>query len=144
VTPGFYTTSLRVTDATNTTFDRPINWTVVNTAPLAQIRRRRFTVGTIYSYTFPSFWRKRQFLMDRDGPAAGIKYQHGRDGVRDPDFGWELRFRTVTIADLTNNTSIGFSYTFRRQSLCDHDRRSAAAGNHLHTVLADADGNRLR
>ena len=82
---GVYTSSLRVTDSASNTFDRPITWTVVNTAPLAQGSLPKAILGIGLLVHFPRLWRERQLLLDRQQSAPGLDDERWWNSVRHPD-----------------------------------------------------------
>ncbi len=117
-TPGFYTTSLRVTDGANTTFDRPIWWTVVNSVPLAQSSPPKGTVGTFYSFTFPPYGGSGNFTWTAGNLPPGLTMSAGGTVSGTPTTAGTYS-TTVNMIDLTNvaqgifpTTTVGFTETF--------------------------------
>lgn len=108
--PGFYTTTLRVTDAVGTTFDRPINWNVVTTVPLSQNSPPKATVGSAYSFTFGRFGGSGNLSFTATNPPSGLSLTSGGVLSGTPTAAGVFN-TTITVTDLTTNISIGFTYT---------------------------------
>ncbi|MCX6629154.1 MAG: Ig domain-containing protein, partial [Candidatus Solibacter sp.] len=111
VTPGFYSTSLRVTDSAGTVFDRPVWYTFVNTAPLDQGSVPKGTVGTGYSYTFHPYGGSGNYSWTATNLPPGLNLSTAGVVTGTPTAAGSYS-ATVTVTDLTNNTAIGFTYTF--------------------------------
>ncbi len=106
--PGSYTTSLRVTDSIGATFDRPVWWTVVNTTLLDQGSLPKATVGAAYSYTFHPYGGSGNFSWTATNLPPGLSISSNGMISGTPAIAGSYS-STVTMTDLTNNTSINYT-----------------------------------
>jgi hypothetical protein len=108
-TPGVYTTSIRVTDSAAATFDSPITWTVVDTTILTQNQWPKATRGQPYSFTMTGYGGSGNYSWSASNLPPGLSMSTSGTISGTPTATGSYN-PSVTITDLTNNTSAGWGY----------------------------------
>ncbi len=111
-TPNLYTTSLRVTDSTNATFDMPITWNVVNLAVVTSTSASipPVTVGAPYSFTFTGFGGSGNYSWSSNNLPPGLSISTSGTVSGTPTTAGAYNY-TITLTDLTSNVSLSFGYS---------------------------------
>jgi uncharacterized protein (TIGR03437 family) len=109
-TPGAYTIPTRLTDSTGAFIDRTITWTVVNTFFTDQNNLLKATVNVPYSYTMHPTGGSGNYSITSTNLPAGLTVSTAGVISGTPTAVGSFSI-TLTLADTTNNTSIGFGYS---------------------------------
>jgi hypothetical protein len=110
-TQGVYTTSIRVTDSTGTSYDRPLTWSVYDDAPVGTgYTLPRAAVGTAYAVTFPGYGGSGNYSFSASNLPAGLSISTGGVLSGSPTASGSFS-PTITIKDLTSNISLGYGYS---------------------------------
>jgi len=107
---GTYTTSIRVTDATTSTYDRPVTWTVIAIAPLNPNTLPNATNGVAYSFTMSGYGGSGNYSWSATSLPAGLTMSAAGMISGTPTTTGSVN-PNITIKDLTSNFSFSFGYT---------------------------------
>ncbi len=110
--PGVYSSSIRVTDNLGTTFDRAINATVVPLTNLSSTTLPKATVNSPYSFQFTPYGGSGNYSWSATNLPGGLAFSTTTPGLLTGTPTASGSFSpAVTVKDLSNSTSIPFTYT---------------------------------
>lgn len=110
--PGTFSTSLRVTDSANNTFDRAVNFTVLFLETLSANPLPKATVLVPYSFTFTGFGGSGVYSWSASGLPPGLSMNSSGQITGTPGASGTFNF-SVSIVDQVNTVQRSVGYTLQ-------------------------------